>query len=180
MRKVKLFVAFLGLSGLLISASASAQPECRGPHGELRCDIPGCHKFCDHHHGPGAHKAPPPPAAHHHHAPPPPAHHPAPPPPRRVVVPVPPPPPPPPTPSAVPRFKLERELMDLRRDNERLRHERDIALIEAEHSYEACLHLPYPVSRRCIRPMGDVNRIDAQIASNNAEIVRLERALGYR
>ena len=70
--------------------------------------------------------------------------------------------------------------MDLRRDNDRLRHERDIAMIEADHSYESCLHLPYPVSRRCIRPMGDVNRIDAQIASNNAEIARLERALGYR
>ena len=47
----------VGLSfGLMVPAAAMAQPvppECRQGNGKIKCDKPGCHKFCDDDRHPG-------------------------------------------------------------------------------------------------------------------------------
>lgn len=179
--RISHFLLAVGLSfGLMIPVSAMAQPvpkECRKGNGDIKCNKPGCQKFCKgghHGKGHGKHAKPVP----HHHAKPVPHHHVKPvPPPSPAYRPAPHRPAPPPPPHVKRRMHLENEINALVAQNNRLARERNEAIREADHAYAMCLRMHPAIRIRCTRPMDRVDSIDSQMRRNSNEIDRLKYEL---
>ena len=179
--KISHFLLAAGLSfGLMVPAAAMAQPvppECRQGNGKIKCDKPGCHKFCDDRR-PGKHGP--------HHAKP--AHH----PPKPHAKPLPPPPPvhhakhvpphhvkphPVPPPHMHRRAELEKEINVLMARNAKLVSERNEAIREADHAYNICMRMHPALRRSCVRSTGRIDALDRQIRRNAEDIERMKHEL---
>ena len=149
--KISRLVLAVGLSfGLMLPVSAMAQPvppECQAGHGRIKCDKPGCKKFCKQgpsHKGHGKHAKP---------------GHPVPP------------------PHAKRKLELEDRLNSLIAHNKRLMNDRNEALREADHAYGMCMRMHPAVRSHCVRSTGKADSIGRQIERNAVEIEQIRREL---
>ncbi|MBO5754086.1 MAG: hypothetical protein J6S69_10445 [Proteobacteria bacterium] len=180
--KISHFLLAVGLSGgFMVPVSAIAGPpvprECRQGNGQIKCDKPGCHKFCDDrrpgkhgpqhakpaHHPPKPHAKPLPP--------PPPVHHAKPVPPHHVK------PHPVPPPLMHRRAELEKEINVLMARNAKLVSERNEAIREADHAYNMCMRMHPALRRNCVRSTGRIDALDRQIKRNADDIERMKHEL---